>query len=126
MNKINIIKRLCQLSACIITMLLLPACQGNTKPESTELLSDSTMRAIDSICDDLAKVKPRVVHHHIKNPKGTIEETCWDLENDYYTPEEAAEMDSMNKTGGFLLIRGAERYLDTIVNHTRVVFITQE
>lgn len=53
-----------------------------------------------------------------------IEEVCRDAASDVLTPEEIAHWDSMNANGGRLLIRGAERNLDTIVNHLRIVFIT--
>lgn len=45
---------------------------------------------------------------------------------DTLTPEEAAHWDSMNADGGYLLIRGAERYLDTVVNHLHFIFITEK
>ena len=54
-----------------------------------------------------------------------IEEVCRDAASDVLTPEEIAHWDSMNANGGRLLIRGAERNLDTIVNHLRIVFITE-
>lgn len=40
--------------------------------------------------------------------------------------EEAAMFDSLNKEGGYLLIRGSNRYLDTIVNHIHYICITEE
>ena len=45
--------------------------------------------------------------------------------SDSLTIEEAAEWDSMNADGGFLQIRDASRYLDTIVNHRHIVFIPE-
>ena len=53
-----------------------------------------------------------------------IEEVCKDAEKDILTPEEAAHWDSMNAEGGHMLIRNAERNLDTIVNHLHMVFTT--
>ena len=55
----------------------------------------------------------------------TIEFMCMDANSQTFTPEEAAHWDSMNANGGFLLIRGAERYLDTIVNHYHFIFIPE-
>ena len=40
--------------------------------------------------------------------------------------EEAARFDSLNKEGNYLLIRGSNRYLDTIVNHIHYICITEE
>lgn len=40
--------------------------------------------------------------------------------------EEAAMSDSLNKEGGYLLIRGSNRYLDTIVNHIHYICITEK
>lgn len=40
--------------------------------------------------------------------------------------EEAARFDSLNKEGGYLLIRGSNRYLDTTVNHIHYICITTE
>ena len=54
-----------------------------------------------------------------------IEEMCRDAADDVLTPEEIAHWDSMNANGGRLLIRGAERNLDTIVNHLHIVFTTE-
>lgn len=41
-----------------------------------------------------------------------------------FTPEEAAYWDSMANEG-CLFIRGAERHLDTIINHMHIVFIPE-
>ena len=55
-----------------------------------------------------------------------IERTCMELMSDTLTLEEAAHWDSLNADGSrFLLIRRAERDLDTIINHYHVVFSTQ-
>ena len=45
---------------------------------------------------------------------------------DSLSPEEAAHWDSMNADGGYMLVRGAERHLDTIVNHLHIISITEE
>ena len=50
---------------------------------------------------------------------------CRDAMRDTFTAEEAAHWDSMNARGAGLLIRGAERNLDTIVNHYHFIFITE-
>lgn len=55
----------------------------------------------------------------------SIEEICKDVENDVLTVEEVARWDSMNEEEGYVLIRGAERNLDTIVNHLHMIFITE-
>lgn len=56
-----------------------------------------------------------------------IERMCQDAADDILTQEEIAYWDSMNATeGGYLLIRGAERKLDTIVNHLHLKFITDK
>ena len=54
-----------------------------------------------------------------------IEKMCKEFSEDKLTPEEIAKWDSMNDEGGYLLIRGAERNLDTVVNHIRLIFITE-
>ena len=60
----------------------------------------------------------------VKEP--VIENTCRELMSDTLTPEEAARWDSMHTDDSrFLLIRGAERDLDTVINHYHVVFSTQ-
>ncbi len=58
--------------------------------------------------------------------KSVIDDTIEWLSSGAFTEEEAARWDSMNAEGGYLLIRGSERNLDTIVNHTHVIFITEE
>ena len=60
-------------------------------------------------------------------PKDTdvIAFMCKWAEEGTLSSEEIAHWDSMNEDGGFLLVRGAERNLDTIVNHLRMVFITE-
>ena len=40
--------------------------------------------------------------------------------------EEAAMFDSLNREGSYLLIRGSNRYLDTIVNHIHYICITEK
>ena len=57
--------------------------------------------------------------------KSVIDDTIEWLSTGTFTEEEAAHWDSMNAEGGSLLIRGAERDLDTIVNHVHIVFITE-
>lgn len=59
--------------------------------------------------------------------QSVIERMCHEFASDTLTPEEAAHWDSMNTTqGGYLLIRGAERNLDTIVNHVHLIFTTEK
>ena len=58
--------------------------------------------------------------------KSVIEDTIEWLTSGTFTKEDAAHWDSMNAEGGYLLIRGSERNLDTIINHTHVIFITEE
>ena len=61
-----------------------------------------------------------------KTEEPVIESTCRELMSDTLTPEEAARWDSMHTDDSrFLLIRGAKRDLDTIINHYHVVFSTQ-
>jgi hypothetical protein len=57
--------------------------------------------------------------------KSVIESMCDEFAYDELTPEEIARWDSMNANGGYLLIRGAERHLDTIVNHIHLIFIPE-
>ena len=40
--------------------------------------------------------------------------------------EQAARFDSMNNNGGYILYRGCNRYLDTIVDHVHYICITEE
>lgn len=54
-----------------------------------------------------------------------IEDVIKSYAADILTPEEAAHWDSMNAEGGYMLVRGAERYLDTVVNHLHFIFITE-
>ena len=53
-----------------------------------------------------------------------IEEMCRDAADDVLTPEEIEWWDSMNANGATLIVRGAERELDTTVNHMHFKFIT--
>lgn len=147
----------------IIALSIMMSCcvsRGDTGEDYE--LTDSAMAAIDSICEDLAKVE----HHPIKKyvmpkrlaeecrihtiemqksdseiyrrgyyftllgdslpmtpyseRKGTIKEVCADCENLTLTDEDIAHLDSTD--GGFYLIRNADRTLDTIVNHQRIIF----
>ena len=59
------------------------------------------------------------------NDTVTVAEVVEWLNEDTFSVEAAAEWDSMNANGGYLPIRGAERYLDTIINHYHVVFIPE-
>ena len=66
---------------------------------------------IDSVC--------------IPKDTGVIAFMCKQAEEDCLSVEETAYWDSMNEQGEYLLVRGAERDLDTIVNHLHMVFITE-
>lgn len=57
--------------------------------------------------------------------QSVIEDVCRDFSKDVLTYEEIAHWDSMNAEGGYLLVRGAERNLDTIVNHLHLIFTTE-
>jgi len=57
--------------------------------------------------------------------QSVIEDVCKDFSQDVLTSEEIAHWDSMNAEGGYLLVRGAERNLDTIVNHLHLIFTTE-
>ena len=57
--------------------------------------------------------------------ESVIDLMCHTVEDDVLTPEEIEYLDSVNAEGTGLIIRGAERNLDTIVNHTHLVFITE-
>ena len=46
--------------------------------------------------------------------------------SDSLTSEERAYWDSMNNNGGYMLIRGAERNLDTIINYVHLIFTTEK
>ena len=59
-------------------------------------------------------------------PQSVIERMCHVFASDTFTPEEAVHWDSMNAEGGYLLLRGAERNLDTIVNHVHLIFTTEK
>ena len=54
-----------------------------------------------------------------------IDEVCKDFSSDILTPEEIIHWDSLNANGGHLLVRDAERNLDTTVNHVHIIFITE-
>ena len=58
--------------------------------------------------------------------ESVIETMIKSFEEDSYTEEEAAHWDSMNNEGEYMLVRGAERNLDTIVNHIHLVFIKEK
>lgn len=108
-------------------------CKG-CKSDSEYELTDSAMAAIDSICEDLAKVEPIYCPPDPPDPEynpkgeGTIKEVCDEVNTWEMSPEVAAHFDSMNAVnyGGGYFIRGAERNLDTIVNHVKIVFMTKE
>lgn len=55
-----------------------------------------------------------------------IERMCRDAESDSLSYEEIAKRDSLNNIGGYLPVRGAERNLDTIVNHLHFIFTTEK
>lgn len=54
-----------------------------------------------------------------------IEDFCADFSRSPMPPDVAAEWDSMNARGGYLLVRGSERDLDTMVNHIHIIFTTK-
>ena len=60
-----------------------------------------------------------------KNSVIKVGDICRDYSQRELPEQVAAEWDSMNAAGGYLLIRGAERNLDTLVNHTHLIFITE-
>lgn len=59
------------------------------------------------------------------NDTVTVAEVVEWLNEDTFSAEAAAEWDSAGANGGYLPIRCAERYLDTIINHYHVVFIPE-
>ena len=71
------------------------------------------------------KTSQNNIEDSISIPEPVIEKMCKEFSEDVFTPEERAKWDSMNNDGGYLLIRGAERNLDTIVNHIRLIFVTE-
>lgn len=87
------------LYSIVVTSLFILGCSQNIPKDETEVTEDS----INSV----------------------IEFMCKEAEKDILTPEEAEEWDSMNANGGYMLVRGAERYCDTIVNHLHMIFITE-
>lgn len=54
--------------------------------------------------------------------KGTIESVCANEMKFRYSEDEIKEIDSCLVDGSYLLIRNADRSLDTIVNHQRFIF----
>ena len=71
------------------------------------------------------RVQSNKTNDSIQVKRSVVESMCRDAMRDTFTAEEAAHWDSMNAEGGYLLIRGAERNLDTIVNHYHFKFITE-
>ena len=74
--------------------------------------------------------EPRDEEHEVDkaiwiNDTVTVAEVVEWLNEDTFSVEAAAEWDSANADGGYLPIRCAERYLDTIINHYHVVFIPE-
>ena len=61
----------------------------------------------------------------INETDSVIEATCEEFEKDSLSSEDIAYWDSLNATGAHLIVRNAERDLDTIVNHVHIVFTTQ-
>jgi hypothetical protein len=55
-----------------------------------------------------------------------IERVCNDAASDSLSLEEIAKWDSLNSKGEYLLVRGAERNLDTVVNHLHLIFTTEK
>ena len=55
-----------------------------------------------------------------------IERMYRDAASDSLSYEEEAKWDSLNNKGEYLLVRGAERNLDTIVNHMHFIFTTEK
>lgn len=58
--------------------------------------------------------------------QSVIEHVCKEVASDTLKLEEIAHWDSLNTEGEYLLIRGAERNLDTIVNHMHLIFTTEQ
>lgn len=52
--------------------------------------------------------------------KGVIEEVCEECWNTFLTEEDIKKLDADG--GGYYLVRNADRTLDTIVNHQRIIF----
>lgn len=76
-------------------------------------------------CVPTQRVHSNKTNDSIQVEESVIESMCKDAMRDTFTAEEAAHWDSMNARGIGLLIRGAERNLDTIVNHYHFIFITE-
>jgi len=55
--------------------------------------------------------------------KGTVQEVCEDAERLFLTDEQIQELDSwLANSSEYELVRNADRTLDTVVNHQRIIF----
>ena len=112
-----------------LVLLLVFTCCKQGGPQNIEIKdggADTLVEEVDS--QDVAVDSAEMARLKAEFPDDSlvIEETCRGYASLYFSPEEAAHMDSMNEDGGYLLVRGAERYLDTIVNHVHLIFVTED
>ena len=100
----------------LVLILLTTTLLGCKKQQSSQTVSMTNEEQQDTIVID-----PYVP----LDGESTIDYMCRIESNVQLTLEEAAHWDSLNSDGGYLLVRGAERDLDTIVNHIRMIFTTE-
>ena len=96
----------------IIALLLLVACNNGNRVENSldiDSMTDTIMH------DDSLRY----------DGKSVIDFMCDEFAYDELTPEEIARWDSMNANGGGQFMRGAERYLDTIVKHIHLILLPE-
>ena len=109
----------------IFILLVLLSYTGCKRHQANPKETEDSIK-IELVKEDFSpRPTPELITGKRLKSEPVISETCNDFAYMTYTPEEAAHWDSMNADGGYLLIRGAERVLDTIVNHIHIVFITE-
>lgn len=74
----------------------------------------------------VGRVEHKTVCSDPQDSISTIEFMCKETEEEKLSQEQIEWFDEMNEEGGYMLVRGAERNLDTIVNHLHMVFITEK
>ena len=112
----------------LLLSLLVTGCwytSAESEEKTTEI--DSVTLAVEGKIDPLILSYGKYMEVGRRLGKtSVIDEMCWDVAWDRLTSEEIAHWDSMNADGGFIFINGADRYLDTIVNHFHMIFRTDE
>lgn len=98
------------------------SCCTSKKEESEQKAVEEKIAYILKV-DSIKKVHDSILANIHYDTNTTIGFICDMFDRDLLSPEEIAHWDSLDD---YLLIREAERNLDTTVNHIHIKFITEE